>query len=146
MTTRRVKLIAKREDQRRDDRSIMTRMKMCDYLPKVTSKPKSNLVVRALMPNSWGSDNTVSIKSAKVSGDQIYFSELFPDYIQIRYQINCITVFGPRNYTSIEGTTSNTSRRHVTAIWRLVRDIQCKLHWRAELARSTVGDFNWDEV
>ena len=101
-------MIAKQEDQRRDDRYIMTRMKMCDYLPKVTSEPKSNLVVRAQMP-TWGSDNTVSFKSANVSGDQIYFSELFPDYIPIRYQINCITVFGPRNYTSIGGTMSNTN-------------------------------------
>ena len=74
MTTKRVKSIAKREDQRRDDRSIMTCMKMCDFLPRITTEPKSGIVVRAQMLSVWGTDNTVSIKSANVTGDQIYFS------------------------------------------------------------------------
>ena len=52
MTVKRVKSIAKREDQRRDDRSIMTRMRMADFLPRVTSEPKSGIVVRCQQTRS----------------------------------------------------------------------------------------------
>ena len=38
MTTKRVKLIAKREDQHRDDRSIITKNKACWILKQMTHR------------------------------------------------------------------------------------------------------------
>ena len=84
MTRRRVKTIAKVEYQRRDDRSIITRVKPAWFLPKVTVEPKSNVTVR-FQAASWGTElQSIGVKSAQVT-NQIWFSTLFPDYVPKHY-------------------------------------------------------------
>ena len=57
MTARCVKQITKRGDQHRDDRSLITKVKPCWNLPKVTIEPKSNITV-GFQAAAWAQNNT----------------------------------------------------------------------------------------
>ena len=80
MSRKRVKTIAKVEDQHHDDRSIIMRAKAAWFLPKVTIEPKSNITIR-FQAASWGAGSTtIAIRSAQIT-NQTWFSTLFPDYV-----------------------------------------------------------------
>ena len=92
MTRQRVKTIAKVEDQRRDDMSIITRVKPVWFLPKVTVESKSNVTVR-FQAASWGTKlQSIGVRSAQMT-NQIWFSTLFPDYVPKHYdkKVNAAT-------------------------------------------------------
>ena len=51
---------------------------------KVTIEPKSNVTVR-FQAASWGTESqSIAVRSAQVT-NQIWFSTLFPDYVQKHY-------------------------------------------------------------
>ena len=107
MTVKRVRTIAKVEDQRRDDRSIITKVKPVWYLPKVMIEPKSNIAVR-FQAAAWSENSpTIQVRSAQVS-NQIWFTMLFPDYVLKSYQISRITFYSARTVTTLStGTSGN---------------------------------------
>ena len=67
MTTKHVKQIAKREDQYRDDRSIVSRAKPCLTLPVYLGEPKNNCVVRVQLPKPGTNVTSYLIRTAYIS-------------------------------------------------------------------------------